>query len=48
MVSLEYNTWICDVKILNMSDNFISCPLPSCCSEEGNGGCVMNSNNPCY
>ena len=46
--TIENDDWLCEVKSLDMSDNFIYCPLLSCCSEKGNGGCVMNSKFPCY
>jgi len=46
--NIDQNDWICSVTDLDMSYNYISCPLPSCCSQEGNGGCVMNPEYPCY
>ena len=46
--SIENSTWLCDTITLDMSNNLINCPLLSCCSDEGNGGCVMTPEEPCY
>ena len=46
--SIANNSWLCNVENLDMSFNYIDCPLLSCCSETVNGGCVMSPEIPCY
>ena len=40
--------WLCPLHHLDLRDNLIECPLLSCCSEKGNGYCVMQPDIPCY